>query len=54
MGYWGYDVVGRSERPLAELDALGAAHRHGAAAHYGARRLAGSGSTRAVTATSGA
>jgi hypothetical protein len=26
MGYWGYYVVGRSERPLAELDALGAAH----------------------------
>ncbi|MEU8980066.1 hypothetical protein [Streptomyces sp. NPDC048309] len=22
MGYWGYYVVGRSERPLAELDAL--------------------------------
>ncbi|MHC3468223.1 hypothetical protein ACYF6T_05885 [Streptomyces sp. 7R007] len=22
MGYWGYLVVGRSERPLAELDAL--------------------------------
>ncbi|MET7724268.1 hypothetical protein [Streptomyces mirabilis] len=26
MGYWGYYVVGRSERPLAELDALDAAH----------------------------
>ncbi|MFC9847301.1 hypothetical protein ACFWFF_09825 [Streptomyces sp. NPDC060223] len=25
MGYWGYYVVGRSERPLAELDALAAA-----------------------------
>lgn len=26
MGYWGYYVVGRSERPLAELDALAGAH----------------------------
>ncbi|MDT0570381.1 hypothetical protein RM704_23435 [Streptomyces sp. DSM 3412] len=25
MGYWGYYVVGRSERPLAELDALAGA-----------------------------
>jgi hypothetical protein len=25
MGYWGYFVVGRSEQPLAELDALAAA-----------------------------
>ncbi|MFI6338567.1 hypothetical protein [Streptomyces sp. NPDC050535] len=25
MGYWGYYVVGRSERPLAELDALSGA-----------------------------
>jgi len=25
MGYWGYFVVGRSERPLAELDALAGA-----------------------------
>jgi hypothetical protein len=25
MGYWGYYVVGRSERPLAELDALAVA-----------------------------
>jgi hypothetical protein len=25
MGYWGYFVVGRGERPLAELDALAGA-----------------------------
>ncbi|MFQ6200757.1 hypothetical protein ACLMMR_42655, partial [Streptomyces sp. NPDC000405] len=25
MGYWGYFVVGRAERPLAELDALAGA-----------------------------
>lgn len=25
MGYWGYFVVGRSERPLGELDALAGA-----------------------------
>lgn len=25
MGYWGYYVVGRSEQPLAELDALAGA-----------------------------
>ncbi|MFE1834785.1 hypothetical protein [Streptomyces sviceus] len=27
MGYWGYFVVGRGERPLAELDALAGAER---------------------------
>ncbi|GAA3815781.1 hypothetical protein GCM10022403_056630 [Streptomyces coacervatus] len=38
MGYWGYFVVGRSERPLAELDALagakGMAQRSEAAAGW--------------------
>ncbi|RFU87465.1 hypothetical protein DY218_06490 [Streptomyces triticagri] len=32
MGFWGYYVVGRSERPLAELDALSAV-RDGIALH---------------------
>ncbi|GAB2723435.1 hypothetical protein [Streptomyces bullii] len=32
MGYWGYFVVGRAERPLAELDALSGA-RHGLTLH---------------------